>query len=242
MIGCSCSVCHSSDAENQRLRSSIMLETDGIRVVVDTTPDFRAQCLRSQVDNVDAIFYTHEHSDHLLGLDELRRFCSLHEKRLPVYASEKVIEYINRMFPYAVQKPPPYKGLPELDLHEVTGPFSFKHLRVVPYEMPHGSTKSLGYRFEDHRGVRFAYLTDCKEVSSSIRKDLRGIPLLILDALRKTPHPTHLSLSEALQVVSDIQPQQTFFTHVSHDLDHHQTNAELPAHVRLAYDNLSIEL
>jgi phosphoribosyl 1,2-cyclic phosphate phosphodiesterase len=242
MIGCDCAVCTSSDTANQRLRSSIMLETNGVCVIVDTTPDFRQQCLRAKVHNVDTVFYTHEHSDHLLGLDELRRFCILHDKRIPVYASKKVMEYIERMFPYALHKTAPFKGLPELDLHEINGPFKFGHLNVVPYAMPHGSTQTLGFRFEDHRGIRFAYLTDCKEVPSSIRKELQGIPLLILDALRKKPHPTHLSLDEALAVVADIQPQKTFFTHICHDLDHQQTNSELPPNVSLAYDTLTIEL
>ena len=219
-----------------------MLETNGICLIVDTTPDFRFQCLRSKIHNIDAIFYTHEHSDHLLGLDELRRFCTLHNKRLPVYAGKKVMEYIHRIFPYAVQNPPPYKGLPELDLHEVTGPFSFAHLNVIPYLMPHGSTSTLGYRFDDHRGACFAYLTDCKEVPAAIRSELRGIPLLILDALRKTPHPTHLSIHEALEVVRDIQPERTFFTHICHELEHHQTNSELPANTSLAYDTLSVEI
>lgn len=242
MIACNCAVCQSPDPANQRLRSSILLETKDVTLVVDTTPDFRQQCLRAKINNVNAIFYTHEHSDHLLGLDELRRFCAVHNKRLPVYGPKRVLEYIERMFPYAIQKPTPYKGLPELDLHEVTGSFSFHHLKVVPYSMPHGSTQSLGYRFEDQRGVRFAYLTDCKEVSSAIRQDLRGIPLLILDALRNKPHPTHLSVQEALQVVNEIQPGKTLFTHISHELDHHQTNSELPANVSLAYDTLSIEI
>jgi phosphoribosyl 1,2-cyclic phosphate phosphodiesterase len=242
MIACNCAVCQSPDPANQRLRSSIMLETKGVRLIVDTTPDFRQQCLRSKIQDINAIFYTHEHSDHLLGLDELRRFCVVHDKRLPVYGSKRVLEYIERIFPYAILNPPPYKGLPELDLHEVTGPFSFHHLKVVPYRMPHGSTQSLGYRFEDDRGVQFAYLTDCKEVSSEIRQELRKIPLLILDALRHKPHPTHLSISEALEVVNDIQPGKTFFTHIAHEVDHHRTNSELPANVSLAYDTLSVEI
>jgi phosphoribosyl 1,2-cyclic phosphate phosphodiesterase len=242
MIGCDCGVCVSPDPANKRLRSSIMLESDGVCIVVDTTPDFRQQCLRANIHNVDAIFYTHEHSDHLLGLDELRRFTMLHNKRIPVYASKKVIEYIHRMFPYAILNPAPYKGLPELDLHEINGSFKFQHLNIVPFPMPHGSTQTLGFRFEDQRDVRFAYLTDCKEVSPSLRKELQGIPLLILDALRKKPHPTHLSIDEALAVVADIQPQKTFFTHICHDLDHQQTNSELPPNISLAYDTLTIEL
>lgn len=242
MIACTCTVCQSPDPSNQRLRSSIMLETKDVRIIVDTTPDFRQQCLRSKIHDLDAIFYTHEHSDHLLGLDELRRFCVLHDKRLPVYGSKRVLEYIERIFPYAVANPPPYKGLPELDLHEITGAFSFCHLKITPFCMPHGNTQSLGFRFEDDRGMQFAYLTDCKEVSPAIRRELQGIPLLILDALQHKPHPTHLSIHEALEVVRDIQPHKTFFTHISHEVDHPSINSELPPNVSLAYDTLTVEI
>lgn len=199
------------------------------------------QCLRARIRDLDAIIYTHEHSDHLLGLDELRRFCTLHDKRLPVYGSARVLEYIRRIFPYAVQKPPPYKGLPELDLHEISGSFALGHLRITPYCMPHGKTTSLGFRFDDARGPQFAYLTDCKEVSEEIRRDIRGIALLILDALRPTPHPTHLSLSEALDVARDVQPVRALFTHITHDMDHRSMNAELPPNVRLACDEQVVE-
>ncbi len=242
MIGCSCEVCHSPDPLNKRARSSILVESNGFHLVVDTTPDFRLQCLRANIQNLDAIVYTHEHSDHIMGLDDLRRFCDLHGKRLPAYGSARVIEYIHRIFPYAVQKPPPYRGLPELDLHEIKGAFQLNHLRLTPYRMPHGSTESLGFRFDDTQGPRFAYITDCKEVSAAVRKDIRGIPLLILDALRKTPHPTHLTIDEALEVVRDVQPGRALFTHIAHNLDHTQTNAELPKGTNLAYDGQVVEV
>lgn len=242
MIGCDCAVCRSPDPLNKRGRSSIHVESRGFRFVVDTTPDFRSQCLREGISDIDAIVYTHEHSDHILGLDELRRFCVIHDKRLPVYGSAKVLEYIRRIFPYAVQNPPPYKGLPELDLHEITGAFPLRHIRLTPHRMPHGSTHSMGFRFDDERGSRFAYLTDCKEVSAEIRKDIRGIPLLILDALRKKPHPTHLSLDDALEVVRDVKPGRALFIHMAHDLEHHATNAELPSGVSLAHDGLVVEV
>ncbi len=242
MIGCDCQVCLSSDSRNKRFRSSILVESRGVNVVVDTTPDFRMQCLRSRLRNIDAIVYTHEHFDHLLGLDEMRRFCVMHDKRLPAYGSAKVLDTIRRVFPYAVHHPPPYKGLPEIDLHEINGPFSIQHLRLIPFAMPHGSTQTLGFRFDDERGPRFAYLTDCKTVDTSIRRELKGIPMLILDALRKTSHPTHLSLNEALEIVKEIQPEQAYFTHICHEMEHHATNEELPKNVRLAYDGQVFEV
>jgi len=242
MIGCACAVCRSPDPLNHRLRSSILVEHDGLRMVVDTTPDFRSQCLRANVQKVDAIVYTHEHSDHLLGLDEIRRFCAMDQKRLPAYGSARVIEYIQRIFPYAVENPPRYKGLPEVDLHEIQGAFQVGTLRLTPYRMPHGSTETLGFCFADAEGTHFAYLTDCKEVPAAIRTSIKGVPLLILDALRKVPHPAHLSVGEALEVVRDVQPGRTLFTHICHELEHHHTNAELPAGVSLAYDGQVIEI
>lgn len=242
MIGCSCEVCLSDDPFNKRFRSSIFVETEHVKFVVDTTPDFRSQCLRAKINSLDAVIYTHEHSDHLLGLDELRRFCILYDKRLPVYASRRVMGYIERMFPYAVIKPPPYKGLPELDLNEIRGEFKLGDVTITPFEMPHGNTQSLGFRFSDSRGARFAYLTDCKEVSENIRKELRGIPVLILDALRKKPHPTHLSLDEAVDITRDIKPGRALFTHIHHELEHHITNQELSQNIALAYDGQVLEL
>jgi len=242
MIACSCLVCTSSNPKNKRFRTSILVEHDQFQFVMDTTPDFRSQCLRANVQRIDAVVYTHEHSDHLLGLDELRRFCSIQDSRIPVYGSSRVLEYIQRIFPYAVSTPPPYKGLPELDLHEIRNPFELGKFKMTPYKMPHGSTETFGFRFEDARGTRFAYLTDGKKISEEIRRDIRNIPLLILGVLRKTPHPTHLSVSEAMEVVEDIRPQKAFFVHMAHEIDHDSVNSELPENIRLAYDELILEI
>lgn len=210
--------------------------------MVDTTPDFRAQCIRENITHLDAILYTHEHSDHILGMDELRRFTTLNGRRLPAYGSPEVLAYLRRIFPYALQNPPLYPGLPQVDLHCIEGPFALGPFQVTPYRMPHGLIETLGFRFDDSSGPRFAYLTDCKEVSLPIRKSIQGVPLLILDALRKKPHPTHLSVEGALEVVRDVKPQQAFFMHIAHDLDHDETNSELPEGVSLAFDQLTISM
>lgn len=241
MIACDCAVCRSTDPRNRRLRPSILVERDGFVLLVDTTPDLREQCLRANVRRLDAILYTHEHNDHLTGLDELRRFCVLHDCRLPAHGPRKVLDSIARMFPYAVSRPPPYKGLPELDLHEIAGPFELGPWRITPHELPHGSTRALGFRFDDPRGPSFAYFTDCAEVPSPARASLRGVPLLILDALRDRPHPTHLTVAQALEVVRDVGPGRALFTHVCHELDHATANAALPDGVALAYDGLVVE-
>ncbi|MCC7518735.1 MAG: MBL fold metallo-hydrolase [Verrucomicrobiae bacterium] len=242
MIACDCAVCRSTDPHNRRLRPSILIERNGFSLVVDTTPDFREQCLRSNVRRLDAILYTHEHNDHLTGLDELRRFCALDDRRLPAYGPKRVIESIERMFPYAVHRPPPYKGLPELDLREITGPFDLGPFRITPHELPHGATKTLGLIFADASGPVFAYYTDCAAVPPSAREGLRGIPLLILDALRHRPHPTHLSIEQALEVVREVRPGRALFTHICHDLDHAATNAALPEGAALAHDGLVVEV
>ena len=241
MIGCECEVCSSTDSANQRLRSSILVESGGFHLVVDTTPDLRAQCLRAKIRDLDAILYTHEHSDHVLGLDELRRFCMLHDKRLPAYGSERVLHCIERIFPYAVSAPPPYKGLPELNLHKIDGPFSLGPWRLYPFRMPHGKTESMGFRFDKDGTPRFAYLTDCKMVPAAVRKGIHKIPLLILGVLREKPHPTHLSVSEALEVIGEIHPARTLFTHLCHEMDHHIMNAKLPPGVALARDEQVVE-
>lgn len=241
MIGCECAVCSSTDPLNKRLRSSLLVESGGFRLLVDTTPDLRAQCLRANIGDLDAILYTHEHSDHVLGLDELRRFCVIHDKRLPAYGSGRVLRSIERIFPYAVGAPPPYKGLPELDLHEIDGAFLLGPWRLRPYWLPHGETQSMGFRFDEDGRPVFAYLTDCKDVPVAVRKEIRGIPLLILGVLRKRPHPTHLSIREALEVVAEVRPSRTLFTHICHELDHSPINAELPRGVALACDEQVVE-
>jgi phosphoribosyl 1,2-cyclic phosphate phosphodiesterase len=242
LLACNCAVCVSTNRYNKRLRSSILVESNGVKVVVDASTDFRTQCLRARIDNIDAIICTHEHSDHLLGLDEVRRFCFVHDKRIPLYGSAEVLKCIRRIFPYAVIQPPPYKGLPELDLHEIKGAFTIGNLRVTPYRLPHGPRfTTLGLEFTDGSN-HFAYFTDCSAVPPETCRAVRGIPLLILDALRHTPHPTHLNLKEALKVVKAIRPKRAFFTHLGHEFDYRATNAQLPDDVALAYDGLVMEM
>lgn len=242
MLACSCDVCTSSNPKNKRFRTSAFITHDDFQFIIDTTPDLRMQCLREDIRRIDTVLYTHEHSDHLLGLDELRRYCTLQKKRMPVYGSPNVLEYIRRIFPYTIVQPPPYPGLPELNLHEITGPLKLGKLTVTPFEMPHGLTKTFGFRFDDDQGPRFAYLTDGKIISSEIKRAIRNIPVLVLGALRDMPHPTHLSISEALQVVEDVQPGKTFFVHMSHEVEHDEVESRLPNNVRLAYDGLTVEI
>lgn len=241
MIACNCAVCTSTDPRNKRFRPSILVETADAHLLVDTTPDLRSQCLANDVRRVDAIIITHTHADHILGLDDVRRFCN--GRPLPLYAGREHLETLSRIFPHAFEPALRSPGWPQVDGHTIEPgePFQIGSTRLTALEVPHGRATVNAFLFEDGAS-RFAYVTDCKSVPPAVIERLRGVPLLVLDALRHRPHHTHLSVSEALAVVGQVRPQRTLFTHMCHDLDHAATEADLPADVRLAYDGLVVEV
>jgi phosphoribosyl 1,2-cyclic phosphate phosphodiesterase len=235
MIGCTCDVCQSPDPYDRRMRPSIYLEVDGgPSILVDTSTDLRQQALAFGVVKVDAILMTHSHADHVMGMDEVRRFNVLNHGAIPVHASAATSRELRRIFQY-VFEPPPQKGggIPQLDLHDIDGPFKVGTLSVQPIPLLHGTLPILGYRFGS-----FAYLTDASTIPDEAWPMLEGLDVLVLNALRHRPHPTHFSLSEAAAVAERLQPRQTFFTHVCHDLPHAITNRSLPAGMALAFDGL----
>lgn len=236
MIGCTCEVCQSPDPHDRRLRPSIYIETEGgPSVLVDTSTDLRQQALTYGVRRVDAILMTHSHADHVLGMDEVRRFNILNGGAIPLYASASTGRELRRIFQY-VFEPPSQKGggIPQVDLREIDGPFAVDALQVQPVPLLHGSLPILGFRFG-----RFAYLTDASTIPDEAWPLLEGLDVLILNALRHRPHPTHFSLSEAVAVTERLAPARAFFTHVCHDLPHAATNRSLPAGMALAADGLS---
>ena len=237
MIGCDCAVCKSDDPRASRCRPSIYLETgDGLRILVDTTPDLRAQALAFDVRRVDAILFTHEHADHVMGLDDVRRYNGLQKSAIPCYANAETVAALTRMFAYVFDgRRAPLGAVPKLDLFTILGDFSLGRAVVRPVAVMHGSQAILGFRIGD-----LAYLTDCSAVPDASWPVLEGVRLLVLDALRDRPHPTHFSVDEALDVVARLQPERAFFTHICHDLPHAATCARLPPSVQLAYDGLSI--
>jgi len=239
MVGCTCDVCQSDDPRDARLRPSILLEVeDGRRILIDTTPDLRQQALRHPFSEVDAVLYTHAHADHILGLDDLRRFNLERGGPVPCYASAETWTTILETFSYAFDgKPRLGGGVPRIARHEIDGPFTVAGIRVVPVALLHGRMPVLGFRFGD-----FAYLTDCNAILDEAWPLLTDLDTLILDALRERPHTTHFSLDEALAAASRIGAGRTWLTHMTHDLGYAATCARLPQGVSLAYDRLSFDV
>ena len=235
-IGCRCEVCNSPDPHDRRTRPSIMVEYDGHSVLIDTTPDFRQQAIREQIRNLDAVIYTHAHADHILGLDDLRPLTFWRDKNIPLYASCETAEIIRRMFRYIFDGDYKYGGLAQVELKEFEGPLELFGATFTPVTVLHGDAPIHGYRFGSA-----AYLTDHSDVPPESIAQLQGLDILFLDALRKRPHPTHSTLENSVKLVEQIQPKRAFFTHISHDLGHAETNAGLPPHIRLSHDGLKLE-
>lgn len=239
MIGCSCGTCRSTDPHDKRLRPSIFIEADGgPKLLVDTSIDLRQQALTHGMTRVDAILFTHSHVDHTHGLDEVRRFNILQRGSIPAYADRATAEDLRRTFHY-VFDPPAEKGggVPQIDLSIVDGPFDVLGVQVIPVPIFHGPRRILGFRFGT-----FAYLTDCNRIPAESWPLLEGLDVLVLDALRHRPHPTHFTVAQSLEVVARLQPRQTYFTHMCHDLPHAATNAALPPGVELSYDGMQFDV
>lgn len=238
MIGCECATCLSTDPRDTRLRPSIFVETGRTSVLVDAGPDLRQQALGHRVTRLDAILFTHGHADHILGIDDVRRFNALMDGPMPCYGDRRTLEDIRRTFGYVFDPATPRGGgIPRLDLIEIDGPLVVGDLQVQPVPVWHGQRAILGYRFG-----ALAYLTDCSRIADDAWRLLEGLEVLVLDALRERPHPTHFSLDEAIATARRIGAARTFFTHMCHDLAHEPTNARLPAGMALAYDGLVLSM
>ena len=236
-LGCDCAVCHSSDPRDKRTRPSIMLEFGGKVVLIDTTPDFYAQAVRENITQVDAVFYTHTHADHILGIDDLRPLSYRHKPdRLPLYARPEAAAFLRKMFAYIFDANYKFGGLPQLELKPIDGSVEVFGVRFDPVLVIHGDTQIYGYRFGSA-----AYLTDHSEIPDASLHQLERLDILFLDALRHKPHPTHSTVKNSLKIVERLKPKRAFFTHICHDLGHEATNATLPKNVRLAHDGLKME-
>ncbi len=240
VIGCGCATCTSADPRNNRLRCALVLGLPGGNLLIDTPPDLRTQLLREKIGLVHAALFTHDHADHVFGLDDLRLFPYYLGHSMPLYCEDQVEARIRKSFDYAfVDEAKMYGGgVPQIAFTRITTePFEILAQRVTPIRLAHGKFRVLGFRFGN-----VAYCTDTNGIPPESWPLLEGLDVLVLDALRHKPHPTHFSLAEAVEVATRLRPKRTFFTHMSHDLEHAATNAALPEGMELAYDRLRIPL
>lgn len=235
-IGCDCDVCTSPDPRDNRLRPSVWLRYNNRDIVIDTTPDFRYQALRTRIPKLDAILLTHGHADHILGLDDVRPFNFRQAGTIPVYASPDTIQIVKRVFQYVFHEGKSESSRPKLEIREIAGhPFELFEQLITPIPLFHGSMPVYGFRIGS-----MAYLTDHNRIPDESMPLLEGLDTLFLDALRYKPHPTHSTVAQSLQIVEKLQPRITYFTHICHDLGHQRAESMLPPNVRLAYDGLTV--
>jgi phosphoribosyl 1,2-cyclic phosphate phosphodiesterase len=238
MIACSCYVCTSPDKKDNRLRSSIMVQSAGTTIVVDTTPDFRYQMLRANVRKLDAVLFTHPHKDHVAGLDDIRAFNFIQRQPMEIYANELTQQALLREFPYAFAEKK-YPGVPEINLNTIDlTPFTVGDIPVIPILVWHLKMPVFGFRFGN-----FTYITDANRIDNEERGKIKGSEAIVLNALRREKHISHFNLEEAVAMAGELQVTTAYFTHISHQLGmHSDINNELPQGIELAYDGLTLTL
>lgn len=238
IISCDCEVCASVNPKDKRLRTSAMLSYRDKNIVIDCGPDFRMQMLNAHVQNLEAILLTHEHRDHIAGLDDVRAFNYIKKRSVKLFLSDRVLKSVQIEFPY-IFDPGDYQGGPKLDLHFIENKaFQIAGLSVIPLPVLHGDMPVYGFRIGD-----FSYITDANFIPEETMEKIKGSKVLVLNALRKRKHPTHFCLSEALDIIEKVKPEKAYLTHLGHYIGlHNEVNLTLPPHVELAYDGLQIEL
>lgn len=238
IIACECEVCRSQDPKNKRLRTSVLVESEQAKIVIDSGPDFRQQLLRQHLKTLDAVVFTHEHKDHIAGLDEVKAFNYFNKMRMPVYATERVQQAIKREFAYIFSEEK-YPGIPEVDLFTVTDePFRIKDIELVPINVIHYRLPVKCYRIKD-----FTYITDANYISEEEKQKIKGSKIIVVNALRREPHVSHFTFQQAIELMQELKPEKAYFTHISHQLGLHEAvSKELPGFIELAYDGLQIEI
>ncbi|MFH1003892.1 MAG: MBL fold metallo-hydrolase [Bacteroidota bacterium] len=238
IIGCKCMVCNSLNPKDKRLRSSVMIEIQGKRFVIDTGPDFRQQMLREKVNRIDAVIYTHEHRDHIAGLDDVRAFNFIMKKKMDLYASKHVQQSIHKQFIYVFKKKK-YPGIPEVNLHTIKNkPFVIEGVEFIPILVKHMHLPIFGFRVGN-----FTYITDANFISKKEKKKILGSEILVLNALRYKKHPSHFTFDEAIAQIEEIKPKTAYLIHISHQLGlHEETEKKLSDNIRLTYDGLVLRM
>lgn len=238
VITCDCPVCCSEDPRDKRMRTSAMLEVNGSTFVIDCGPDFRIQMLRERVNNLDAVIFTHEHRDHIAGLDDIRAFNYVLNKKIDIYGTRQVMEAIQTEFPY-IFSDSRYFGAPQLTIHHITDtPFTIRNMEFTPIQVLHEKLPVTGYRIGD-----FTYITDASFISDKEMEKIRGSRVIVLNALRNSRHVSHFSVGEAVDILTRLEPEKAYLTHLSHFVGlHEEVNAKLPDFIRLAYDGLTVEV
>lgn len=238
VVACNCAVCLSNDKRDHRLRTSAMIETGMHRFIIDCGPDFRYQMIREKIDDISAILFTHGHRDHIAGLDDVRAFNYVLNKTVDVYGSQEVVDSIHKEFPYILNEKR-FFGSPQLRFHIIENtPFEVENVTIQPIEVMHNQMHVFGFRIGG-----FSYITDASSIPETEKAKLKGTQVLVINALRKSKHISHFSLSEALDQISEIGPQQAYITHLSHFMGLHEIiEADLPENVFLAYDGLKVSI
>jgi phosphoribosyl 1,2-cyclic phosphate phosphodiesterase len=239
VIGCRCETCRSKNPKDKRLRTSAYIESRGTKILIDTSIDFRQQMLSNKIDDIDAVLYTHHHVDHIFGMDDLRQYTQRHDKFINLYCNKMTLKEMKITFRYVFDKELiRHKSVPLVKFIEMKNkPFTVGSVEVIPVEVSHGNIKIFGFRIGD-----FAYITDGSAITHKELKKLEGLKVLVINALRIRPHPTHFNLQEAIEIAKTVKPRKTFLTHVTHDLMHDRINSALPKGIELAYDNLELKL
>lgn len=235
VLTCKCAVCTSLNKKNRRTRSSLWVQHEDSSLLIDTATEFRIQALQADIYRVDGVLYTHCHADHVFGFDDLRAFSKITNKNIPIYGNEPTIREFKEVFAYLFRKTQTGGGKTQVDPIIVNEPFSLGNLTIQPIPVLHGTLPILGYRLGG-----MAYITDCSYIPPSSMELLRDLEVLILGVVHREPNPNHLNVEQALNLVAELQPKETYFTHISHLLEHDETNASLPSFVRLAYDGLKV--
>ncbi|MBM4158514.1 MAG: MBL fold metallo-hydrolase [Ignavibacteria bacterium] len=239
VIGCDCAVCRSRNPKDKRLRASVYIETGRLKLVIDTSVDFRQQMLRNKLYDIDAVLFTHHHVDHIFGFDDIRQINQQQKKIIDIYGSRRTVKELKITFRYALDKELiRYKCVPIFRSHFVSGKkFKIRDTEIIPIKLKHGHLDILGYRIND-----FAYITDCSHIPENEFLKLKNLKVLIINALRRRPHPTHFSVEEAVNNARRINAEMTYLTHMTHDIPHNKTNKILPQNIRLSYDGLIINI